>query len=252
MSTPPPRLRDTDPRFAKIAASLEQRGPDPALVAKVLAIPDGSPAAPSRGATSVRSASIGRWVVAGACALTLAALGWTLAEPTTAAPHAPSTPLPRQVAPLESPSTPASAPPPDNAVAPTVSVDDLPAAPEKLGRASASVAAPVKQVADAPASPASSFHEELALVEAARSALARGDARASLEMLDRYDERFRHGALAAEAEVTRIEALAKSGRTEEARTLADRFLERRATSSYVARVRAIRGKLGEGEEGKGR
>jgi len=237
MRTPPPPLRDTDPRFARLAASLRRSEPDPSLVAKVLAIPDETPAPEGLDPAPVRTRpSYGRWLIAGACALTLAGLGFRLSERPKAA-----TPMP--AAPGEAPAAVMAADPPArDDVAPVVSVQDLPAAPEPSARRQAAVPPPAKPSASA--NEGSTFHEELALIEAARSALARGDGRSCVEALDRYDERFRGGVLASEAEITRIEALAKLGRDDEARALVDRFLTLHPTSPYAERARSLGAKLG--------
>jgi len=241
MSTPPPRLRDTDPRFARLAATLDRSEPDASLVAKVLAIPDEAPLTEGLDPAPVRTRpSYGRWLVAGACALTLAGLGLWLAERPNAEPRVPA-PLPEQVMEAPATATPAEAPVRDEN-APVVSVQDLPAAPELSARRQLATSSAAKPSASA--SERSTFHEELALVEAARSALGRGEVRSCLEALDQYDQRFRDGVLSSEADITRIEAFAKLGRDDEARALADRFLVVHATSPYAERVRALRTKLG--------
>jgi hypothetical protein len=79
---------------------------------------------------------------------------------------------------------------------------------------------------------------ELAALDAARATLVGGDARSALALLDIYDDRFPHGNLELEAEVLRIDALAKSGRREAARQRAQAFLRRHPQSVLAARVRA--------------
>jgi len=88
-------------------------------------------------------------------------------------------------------------------------------------------------------SAASSFQEQLALLETARSALARGDSSGCLRTLDRYDERFRNGLFSDEIAVMRIEALAARGEHARARSLGDAFLARSPDSTYASRVRSI-------------
>ncbi|MDF2695119.1 MAG: hypothetical protein K0S65_3502 [Labilithrix sp.] len=136
----------------------------------------------------------------------------------------------------------------ESTAAPTVSVEDLPAAPELPTHRAPGAVTSTRPSASVETS---TFHEELALVEGARSALARGDGHASLQTLDRYDARFRAGVLVSEADITRIEALTSVGRIEEARALADRFLARQATSPYAERVRSLRTKLGAAEKDTG-
>jgi len=114
-----------------------------------------------------------------------------------------------------------------------------PAARATTDRASAPTVARGTATSSAAASSGSSFHEELALVEAARSALARGDTTACLRALDGHDERFREGVFADEIAVMRIEALAARGEHARARTLGERFLAHSPSSTYASRIRSI-------------
>ena len=84
----------------------------------------------------------------------------------------------------------------------------------------------------------STLTHELAALDAARAKLADGDARSALALLDIYGQSFPHGRLALEAEVLRIDALAKSGQREAARQHASAFLRRHPTSVLASRVRA--------------
>jgi hypothetical protein len=88
------------------------------------------------------------------------------------------------------------------------------------------------------AAPRSTLTHELAALDAARSTLAGGDARSALALLDIYEDSFPHGRLELEAEVLRIDALAKSGRPEAARRRADTFLRQHPQSVLASRVRA--------------
>ena len=78
---------------------------------------------------------------------------------------------------------------------------------------------------------------ELASIDAARSALARGDAAGAIARLDRYARAYPRGRLDLEAEVLRIDALAESGRTEQAHARAREFLKRHPNSVLAAHVR---------------
>jgi hypothetical protein len=80
--------------------------------------------------------------------------------------------------------------------------------------------------------------EELGALDRARLALAGGDARRALDALDGYDRRFPAGRLQIEAEVMRIDALAKIGRKDAARQHAEAFLRRHPNSVLATRVRA--------------
>ena len=90
----------------------------------------------------------------------------------------------------------------------------------------------------APAAHAAMLREELGALDHARVALAGGDARRALDELDGYDRRFPGGRLQLEAEVLRIDALAKTGRKDLARQHAQEFLRRHPNSVLATRVRA--------------
>ena len=79
--------------------------------------------------------------------------------------------------------------------------------------------------------------EEVDAVDSARSALARGDARSALAVLDAYARAYPRGRLALEAEVLRIHALDKSGQLEAARRRAELFLRHHPKSVLASRVR---------------
>jgi hypothetical protein len=111
-------------------------------------------------------------------------------------------------------------------------------------------APPAAPVVAAPAVPAAAPHRrptaaeafvplsrELASIDAARAALARGDAAGAIARLNRYARAYPRGRLDMEAEVLRIDALAESGRTEQARARAREFLRRHPNSVLGAHVR---------------
>jgi hypothetical protein len=78
---------------------------------------------------------------------------------------------------------------------------------------------------------------ELAALDAARSKLNAGDANGALAKLDDYSRSFPRGHLVLEAEVLRIDALAKSGQTDAAKKRAEVFLRRHPNSVLASRVR---------------
>jgi hypothetical protein len=84
--------------------------------------------------------------------------------------------------------------------------------------------------------------EELAEVDGARAALAAGDTRRALSLLAAYDRTHPHGRLELEAEVLRIDALARSGHPDAARARAEAFLRRHPTSVLAARARRYLGR----------
>ncbi|HET9954198.1 MAG TPA: hypothetical protein VFQ61_06830 [Polyangiaceae bacterium] len=79
--------------------------------------------------------------------------------------------------------------------------------------------------------------QELQSLDSVRSELARGDVRAALGALDSYARAFPRGRLQLEAEVLRIDALARSGQQELARRRAEAFLRRAPKSVLASRVR---------------
>jgi outer membrane protein assembly factor BamD (BamD/ComL family) len=82
---------------------------------------------------------------------------------------------------------------------------------------------------------------ELSALDSARSSLVAGDPSAALSALDAYSRKFPHGRLNLEAEVLRIDALAKSGQTVAARQRASAFIRRHPDSVLATRVRAFVG-----------
>jgi hypothetical protein len=85
--------------------------------------------------------------------------------------------------------------------------------------------------------PKDSVVEEAALLHAARGALAGGDAKAALALLDEHGARFPKGALVAERQAARVFALCALGRSIEARRAASAFLAQNPRSPLAGRVR---------------
>lgn len=83
--------------------------------------------------------------------------------------------------------------------------------------------------------------EEVALVDRARAALARGDAQATLGALDDYDARFSPRRFAPEALYLRMEALLRLGQTSAARAVAARLAKAYPSSPNAARARQVLG-----------
>ena len=100
------------------------------------------------------------------------------------------------------------------------------------------VAAQETPEAPAAATHAATLSAELGALDRARLSLAGGDARRALDALDSYDRRFPSGRLQLEAEVLRIDALAKLGHKDAARQHAEMFLRRHPNSVLATRVRA--------------
>jgi outer membrane protein assembly factor BamD (BamD/ComL family) len=87
-------------------------------------------------------------------------------------------------------------------------------------------------------SSASALSAELSALDTARSALASGNPSSALSDLDQYAHQFPHGKLGLEAEVLRIDALAKSGQSAAAKKRAQAFMKRHPDSVLASRVRA--------------
>lgn len=80
---------------------------------------------------------------------------------------------------------------------------------------------------------------ELALIDGARSALARGDATASLRQLDDYARQYPKGRLRSEATVLRIQALSASGNRSAAERLGKAELNRSPNGPYARKIRSL-------------
>jgi hypothetical protein len=78
---------------------------------------------------------------------------------------------------------------------------------------------------------------ELGALDAVRSALAQGDPGGALSLLDAYAKDYPRGRLELEAEVLRIDALARAGQTDLAKKRAETFLKRHPKSVLASRVR---------------
>jgi hypothetical protein len=92
---------------------------------------------------------------------------------------------------------------------------------------------------------------EVALLDRARAALAKGDTARSLVLLDEHAKRFNAGALAEEANVLRIQALLKAGQERRAEAEAERYLSVHADSPHAKQVRGMIAKASEDPGGPG-
>jgi outer membrane protein assembly factor BamD (BamD/ComL family) len=103
------------------------------------------------------------------------------------------------------------------------------------------VPAPVvaANVPSAPAATASSLPEEVRSLDAARTALAEGDARGALALLRRYDATFGTGALLPEARVLEVKALLAAGERARAVAVAKRITDLDPKSPHAEAVRAL-------------
>ena len=231
----PERLFSSDPDLVRLREVLEQdeppRGASERATERVLASTIASGAPHARPRLSTKS-----WLVAGVGApvLVTGALVWRQApeanppSPTAAAP-APAARRHSTVTPDEATSSTANALPAE----PSIRVDDLPTAPRAVTPPS-------------PAGTTDPLVEELALVERARTALARGRGRECLDATKTYETRFaKSGLFREEVEVMHIEALAMSGERGAARARGLRFLAVYTDTPYVERVRRVLGEAAE-------
>lgn len=110
-------------------------------------------------------------------------------------------------------------PPVASVAAPVVSAEATPSASEEP-RPRTHERAPTPRAGDAGAV---DLVEELALVQTARTAIARGNYAGALDATDEHARRFPRGHLAEERESLAIQALAGLGRGDEARARATKF-----------------------------
>ncbi|WP_437980288.1 hypothetical protein [Sorangium sp. So ce117] len=122
---------------------------------------------------------------------------------------------------------PAQAPAPEEALA------EETVAPALAGGSSAAAT----KLDPKPSGARAALEAELGALDAARTMLASGNARGALSLLDAYSRAHPRGRLSLEAEVLRIDALAKSGRSDAASQRAAAFLRRHPNSVLASRVR---------------
>jgi hypothetical protein len=200
----------------------------------------GTAAGVASGSVSVLAAKIGLAFVVSAALVggaTIATRPSTkLAQPTTAAPTT------TEIA----PPTPANAahegsggarPPESAAKEPTAEATTAPAP----SATSPMDTAPKKATPGAKGASPDPLRDEVLRLDEARAKLARGDAAGALVSLDQHAREFPRGFLGAEAEVLRVEALFKAGRTDEARARGERLLAREPNGPHAKRLRTLLG-----------
>lgn len=127
----------------------------------------------------------------------------------------------------------AAAPPQQAAVLQPVAVFEAPVP-------STNVSVPASTPVVRSAEPArAGMREELALLDAARSALASSETTRALRLLDQHAEQFSRGHLAPEADALRIDALVQRGSTDRAKRLARNFLQRHPSHPLAAHIAAV-------------
>jgi hypothetical protein len=136
-------------------------------------------------------------------------------------------------APATPPAAPTAVAPATKPAVPVVTEQAAPAATVEAGPAEAAPPAAHRRPAG---SKAADLGEQIALIDGARTALRAGEGDRALESLRRYHDKYPAGSFHPEAAALRIEALAKLGRTSEARALADRFIAEHRGSPLADRV----------------
>ncbi|HTQ04451.1 MAG TPA: hypothetical protein VMI54_11375 [Polyangiaceae bacterium] len=188
-------------------------------------------AAVSAGAVSVGSSLLGKAGAGWAKMLLISSLGAGVAAPVGYVAwnrlHSRSPESAISAIPAEAPTR--AAPKPAVEIAPAPATEPEPEATE--------TPAVVPQKVDAKSTSASALAAEVGALDAARSELANGDPTGALGKLDDYSRAYPHGHLVLEAEVLRIDALAKSGQSDAAKKRAEAFLRKHPNSVLASRVR---------------
>lgn len=134
-------------------------------------------------------------------------------------------------------SAPSPRPTPEPTAAPELPAPAAAAAtPAALAAPASSTTSPARA---SQAAPAARLREELALLDAARSALLARDSGRALELLDQHATRFARGALAPEADALRIDTYVQRGATGRAEKLSRRFLERYPAHPLTAHIATL-------------
>ncbi|HVY27482.1 MAG TPA: hypothetical protein VHB79_13080 [Polyangiaceae bacterium] len=90
-----------------------------------------------------------------------------------------------------------------------------------------------------PARPSSASFEEVREIQAAREAVSRGDNSSAIATLNQYDQTHPSGVLKAESTVLRVQALSNSGRTTEAKQLANEFTGKNPTHPLTPQLKSV-------------
>jgi TolA-binding protein len=129
----------------------------------------------------------------------------------------------------------------DDAQPPTQNIEELEVLDELKERDEPSTPKTKLSTSRSAASAKDPLALELAAIDQARGALARGDHALASRLLDRYAARFPKPRLGAEALVLRIETQVASGNRASAERLGKAFLKRNPNSPYARRVRSLIG-----------
>jgi hypothetical protein len=99
--------------------------------------------------------------------------------------------------------------------------------------------APAVAASPRPKPSAGDLGEQIALLDAARSAMNGGKHERALATLERYLSKYPAGSFRPEATALKIESLAKLGRNAESRAMADRFVVEHRGSPLAKRVKDV-------------
>jgi hypothetical protein len=131
----------------------------------------------------------------------------------------------REAAPIVVPTVAAPPPPVESAV------------PEV--HAEAPVATPARDRGAAPIDTAAQLAAEGAILDVARTSIARGEGDKALAAVDRHAAHFPHGLLAEEREALGVRALVAAGRPDDAKARAARFRERYPNSLFRQAIESV-------------
>lgn len=98
---------------------------------------------------------------------------------------------------------------------------------------------PVAVGAPQPARPSSASFDEVREIQAAREAVSRGDNSGAIATLNQYDQTHPSGVLKAESTVLRVQALSNSGKTTEAKQLANEFTGKNPTHPLTQQLKSV-------------
>jgi hypothetical protein len=228
----PRRLRDdaeSTVELLLLEAGASYKGSADARAKTLAALGLAGTAAVSAGAVSMSSSLLGKAGAGWAKVLLLSGLGAGVIAPVGYATwnRLHSQPVETAKIVMAAPKTPVSTPvaPPSPAPVPEPEAAEAPA-----------VVAPKS---DAKTPSGNDLAAEVAALDAARAELTSGNPPGALAKLEDYSRAYPHGRLVLEAEVMRIDALAKSGQTALAKKRAEAFLRRHPNSVLASRVRGF-------------
>jgi hypothetical protein len=196
------------------------------------------PLAPA--SNTARRALLMKAVAGGVIVVSAAALLFYAGFGRTPHPNVPNAP-----APIAAPSTPVQVPAPVTAerapepvAVPLPPVEPLPSNVPDVKLAPKNAHA-TNAAASSNATDAGDLTEQLRLIDAARSAVAAGDAKSATTAISAYQTRYPRGAFGQEAAVLRIETVDLQGNHAQAASLAKSFLAKHPNSPHVSVVQRI-------------